>query len=273
MFKLLILTIFCYLITKSELNNVTKCFRRAFDCYSNAVCSCKSPSFIYTSSNYGNYYNGYLLSLTGCSKHCQSFSDCYAFNYLHLTSSCQFYSVANSLSSSCFMVDPKCDHYFLSDLSYNLRVSSPNGLEIYTDGSLLASYSSVTPNLNLQVNVSMVTSVLAIKGWSSDLSGTAALIAVITLHIKLQIFQLEKAFVYASSGDNRILTDSSWKCNNNYTLEWTSLLFDDSSWRGGQDQSQNPNRLVYEEPSKVFSTDIYCRKKLVPYGSSQTCAK
>lgn len=81
--------------------------------------------------------------------------------------------------------------------------------------------------------------------------------------------------IVASTDDNYVLTNSSWKCSNVNYPGWAEIDFDDSAWvsameygnNGGNDWVYIPTissdaEWIWLRQDEPMDIDVYCRKKL-----------
>ncbi|ESO04901.1 hypothetical protein HELRODRAFT_171903 [Helobdella robusta] len=167
----------------------------------------------------------FLEALMLCSMRCSQTASCVAYNFFNATNQCQLFN--QTLNK--FSVLPGCQYYlkrdrqctitFLPFDSENFPSNKP--LTITVDNMLLEFY------LNGK-NIPVASNFPNAKVWNiADTYNMTGNVHVIALKTFKNAF--DGGFI-ASTADNYILTNKTWKCTMNYYDGWYKIGYNDSMW-------------------------------------------
>ncbi|ESN97539.1 hypothetical protein HELRODRAFT_177970 [Helobdella robusta] len=241
-FAALIGSCLCFLIIVAE----KKCFQ-TFEEDKVGFCSCDRP-IVNTSLHSFSFIEALVL----CSMRCSQTASCVAYNFFNATNQCQLFT--QTLNK--FSVLPGCQYYYRKDgLQTNklLTINVDNELrEFYNNGE----------------NISIVGNFpYAVDYQQSDRYNLSGHLFVIAMKSYNNLFP---GGLIASTADNFVLTNETWKCTKSYYVGWYKISYNDSLWPAAFLGSYHGNPSInapFSSTAKwiIESTDclncsFYCRK-------------
>ncbi|ESO04900.1 hypothetical protein HELRODRAFT_171902 [Helobdella robusta] len=210
----------------------------------------------------------FLEALMLCSMRCSQTASCVAYNFFNATNQCQLFN--QTLNK--FSVLPGCQYYLKKD-----RRCTNTFLPFDSENSLTNKPLTITVNNELLEfylngkNIPVASNFPNAKMWNIadtyNMTGNVHVIALKTYN------QGKRGGFIASTADNYILTNETWKCTMNYYDGWNKMNYNDSFWPATR-VAPWPTASNYYPPLSsaakwiVDSTDcsncnIYCRKSLI----------
>ncbi|ESO04906.1 hypothetical protein HELRODRAFT_171908 [Helobdella robusta] len=199
----------------------------------------------------------FLEALMLCSMRCSQTASCVAYNFFNATNQCQLFN--QTLNK--FSVLPGCQYYLkrVDGLLANhiLNITVDNELrEFYFNGN----------------NISVASNFPNAVYWNQPDSYNLEVGDIHVLAFKIYNNEYTGGFI-ASTPDDYILTNETWKCTLEYYDGWYKIHYNDSFWPDAKLQIWNKDAklLTYFSPNAkwiIDSTDcrsclFYCRKNFI----------